>query len=212
MRTGFVVIFLLTGLIINILIFPRIGYQLLRFVFALLPLKLLKLYNLRNRLLDTLSMEIQHFRDTFQTILKEKKHYLVIIVVATIMLFFNKYVIGFVVAISLSRGIDFDVFIGLQIVQYFLVYFAPTPGASGLAEMSSTWLMQTIMSAQVLIFFAIIYRFLTTILGAIIGGVVLLLDLRDWAKVQPAEQTSLSNIIVDNTVPGGAMGPVAEEE
>jgi uncharacterized protein (TIRG00374 family) len=182
MRTGFVVIFLLTGFFINVLIFPRIGYQLMRFIFSLLPLKLLKLYNLRNRLLDGLSMEIQHFQGIFRLILREKKHYLFIIIAATIVLFFNKYIIGYVVAVSLSPGIDFKVFMGLQIVQYFLVYFAPTPGASGLAEMSSTWLMQTIISAEVLVFFAIIYRFLTTILGAIIGGVVLLLDLKEWAK------------------------------
>lgn len=182
MRTGFVVIFLLTGLIINILIFPRIGYQLIRIIFSLLPLKFLKLYNLRNRLLDMLSMEIQQFQEIFRTILREKKHYLVIIIISTMILFFNKYIIGYVVAVSLSSGIDFEAFIGLQIVQYFLVYFAPTPGASGLAEMSSTWLMQTIMSAEVLVFFAIIYRFLTTILGAIIGGIIMLLDLKAWAK------------------------------
>lgn len=208
MRIGFVVIFLLTGLMINILIFPRIGYQLIRFIFSLLPLKLLKLYNLRNRLLDGLSMEIQHFQEIFRMILREKRHYLLIIIVATIVLFFNKYIIGYVVAVSLSPGIDFKVFMGLQIVQYFLVYFAPTPGASGLAEMSSTWLMQTIMLTEVLVFFAIIYRFLTTILGAIIGGVILLLDLRDWAKVQPTGRT----VIEDSAVRSGVIGPATEKD
>ena len=114
-----------------------------------------RLYNFRNRLLDILDREVQHFQDAFRNILKEKKHYLAIIVISTIILFFNKYIIGYIVAISLSSGIDFNVFIGLQIIQYFLIYFAPTPGASGLAEVSSTWLMQTIMSAQLLVFFAI---------------------------------------------------------
>lgn len=187
-RGGFVLIFLLTGLIINILLFPRIGYHLIRFIFALLPLRLLKLYNFRNRLLDTLSLETRHFQDAFRQILRERKHYLVIIVGATLVLFFNKYIIGYVVAISLSPGIDFDIFLGLQIIQYFLIYFAPTPGASGLAEMSSAWLMQTIMPVQVLVFFAVIYRFLLTMLGAVIGGGVLLFDLRDWASTRK-EQT-----------------------
>jgi len=206
MRTGFVVIFLLTGLIIIILIFPRIGYQLIRIIFSLLPLRLLKLYNLRNRLLDTLSMEIQHFQEIFRTILREKKHYLIIIIISTIILFFNKYIVGYVVAVSLSPGIDFEVFIGLQIVQYFLVYFAPTPGASGLAEISSTWLMQTIMSAEVLVFFAIIYRFLTTILGAIIGGVIMLLDLKVWAK---SSQSGSSEKSVTQVYP--PLNPISEK-
>lgn len=186
-RTGFVIIFLLTGLIINILIFPNIGYKLIRFVFSLLPLKLFKLYNLRNRLLNTLLAEIQHFRDVFRNILRAKKHYLFIIVGATIILFFNKYIIGYVVAIALSPGIDFKTFIGLQIIQYFLIYFAPTPGASGLAEISTTWLMQTIMAANVLVFFAVIYRFLTTLIGAVIGGIILILDLRKWSKTIETE-------------------------
>jgi uncharacterized protein (TIRG00374 family) len=206
-RTGFVIIFLLTGLIINILIFPRIGYQLIRFIFSLLPLKLLKLYNLRNRLLDTLSMEIQHFQETFRMILRERKHYLFIIVFATIILFFNKYIVGFVVAVSLSPGIDFKIFIGLQIIQYFLVYFAPTPGASGLAELSSTWLMQTIMSVEVLVFFAVIYRFLTTIFGAIIGGVILLFDLKEWAKSSQTDSPEKS--VVKSHKP---LDPISEED
>jgi uncharacterized protein (TIRG00374 family) len=207
MRTGFMVIFLLTGLIINILIFPRIGYQLIRIIFSLLPLKLLKLYNLRNRLLDTLSMEIEHFREIFRTILRENKHYLIIIIISTIILFFNKYIVGYVVAVSLSPGIDFEVFIGLQIVQYFLVYFAPTPGASGLAEISSTWLMQTIMSAEVLVFFAIIYRFLTTILGGIIGGIIMLLDLKAWAK---SSQPGSSEKSVTPAYP--PLNPISEKD
>ena len=186
-RTGFVVIFLLTGLMVTILIFPKTGYRLIRFIFSLLPLKFFRLYNFRNRLLDTLDREVQHFQDAFRNILKEKKYYLAIIVISTIILFFNKYIIGYIVAISLSSGIDFNVFIGLQIIQYFLIYFAPTPGASGLAEVSSTWLMQTIMSAQLLVFFAVIYRFLTTILGAIIGGIILILELHDWAKSSTTE-------------------------
>jgi len=186
-RTGFVIIFLLTGLIIFILIFPNIGYQLIRFIFSLLPLKLFKLYNLRNRLLDTLSMEIQHFRDVFRSILRDKKHYLFIIIGATILLFFNKYIIGYVLAISLSSGVDFKIFMGLQIIQYFIIYFAPTPGASGLAEISTTWLMQTIMAANVLVFFAVIYRFLTTLIGAIIGGAILIFDLRKWSKTMEQE-------------------------
>jgi uncharacterized membrane protein YbhN (UPF0104 family) len=122
----------------------------------------------------------------FGNILRNKKHYLFIIVGATIILFFNKYIIGYVVAIALTPGTDFKIFIGLQIIQYFLIYFAPTPGASGLAEISTTWLMQTIMAANVLVFFAVIYRFLTTFIGAIIGGVVLILDLRKWSKTVEA--------------------------
>ena len=43
------------------------------------------------------------------------------------------------------------------------------------------------MSGQLLVFFAVIYRFLTTILGAIIGGIILILELHDWAKSSTTE-------------------------
>lgn len=213
MRTGFIVIFLLTGLMINILIFPKIGYRLIRFIFNLLPLKFFKLYNFRNRLLNTLDQEVEHFQDVFRNILKKKKHYLFIIVTVTILLFFNKYIIGYFIAISLSTGIDFDIFIGLQIIQYFLIYFAPTPGASGLAEMSSTWLMQTIMSGELLVFFVIIYRFFTTILGAIIGGAILLLDLRNWAKSSTKNDLDRSGITETSIIhSSGALDTISKKE
>ncbi|MFQ5584094.1 MAG: YbhN family protein [Calditrichia bacterium] len=186
-RSGFIGIILFSGLVGLVLTFPALGYKLIEFVFRIIPPRLSRLHALKTRLLHILQSEISQFRDSFRLILRKKKKYLLIIVLATMVLFFNKYILGFVIASILSPGVQFKDFIGLQIIQYFLMYFAPTPGASGLAEISSTYLMDKIMETQVLVFYAVIFRFLTTVLGALIGGVVMIFDLKNWAKEHRAE-------------------------
>jgi len=156
------------------------------------------------KLLEVLKSEVVLFQENFRQILKEKKISLVIIVFTTMVLFFNKYLLGYIIAIALSPGINFDLFLGLQIIQYFLIYFAPTPGASGLAEVSSTWLMNKIMAADVLVFYAVLFRLFTTISGAIVGGIVLVLDLKNLAKtsVEPHELAT-DNLLYNQVVKEG---------
>jgi uncharacterized protein (TIRG00374 family) len=108
------------------------------------------------------------------------------VVFATLTLFFNKYLIGYVIVLALQQNVDFAIFIGLQIIHFFLIYFAPTPGASGIAEVSSVWLMERVMSAEILIIYAVAWRFFTTHLGALIGSFVILLETRSLTK-KPAE-------------------------
>jgi hypothetical protein len=47
--------------------------------------------------------------------------------------------------------------------------------------MSSIWLMTTVLPNELLVVYTVLWRFLTTVLGAIIGGGVLLLDMRRLA-------------------------------
>jgi uncharacterized protein (TIRG00374 family) len=203
-RSGFFALIIFAGVVGLVLTFPTIGYRIIEFIFKLMPNRFIKLHGIAIKLLEILKSEIVLFRENFRQILKEKKTSLVIIVFTTMILFFNKYLLGYIIAVTLSPGIHFDLFLGLQIIQYFLIYFAPTPGASGLAEVSSTWLMNKIMAADVLVFYAILFRLFTTISGAIIGGIVLVLDLKSLTKtqVETAEITT-DNLIYNSVVKEG---------
>jgi len=142
---------------------------------------------------------LTNFHDAMGRILRFKGWSLPVVVLATLALFYNKYLMGYAIARALGQHVPFGTFLGLQIIQLFLIYFAPTPGASGVAELSSVWLMKSVMSDQVLIVYSIFWRFTTTVLGAIIGGAVLFLDVRARAggngkpgierKDQPARPT-----------------------
>ena len=60
-QTGFIIIFLATGFIGMILMFPNIGYKIIRFIFSFIPIRLKKLHSLKERLLETLGLEITLF-------------------------------------------------------------------------------------------------------------------------------------------------------
>lgn len=182
LKTGFLVIGGMTGLVLLVLLFPKLGLRMIEKILGLLPMRGAKFLALRERLLSKLAAETQRFGDGFRKILQQKKIALAVTVVATLALFFNKYLMGYVIARALGQDVPFGIFIGLQIIQLFLIYYAPTPGASGVAELSSLWLMGKLMPESLLLVYAVLWRFATTMLGAVIGGVILMLDMRRWMQ------------------------------
>lgn len=182
LRTGFVVVAGITGLMLVVLNFPTIALTMTRQLFGVVPIRHPKFLAFRDRLLGALDTQAQRFRDVYRQIKRNRKGLLVMIVVATVVLFSNKYLIGYAIARALGQPVPLGIFFGLQIIQLFLLYFAPTPGASGVAELSAVWLMRTVMPEPILVIYTVLWRFVTTILGAVIGGVVLLLDMRRWTK------------------------------
>jgi len=178
MQGSFVVVFAVSAIVLFLLIFPRIALHLIEMLLRLIPVQLPSLQAIRDNVFNFLEKETDRFAATFALLRRSKKRAMVLTFLVTLVLYFNKYLIGYMIARALFQFIPFDIFIGLQIVNYFMVYFAPTPGASGIAELSSIWLMQKVMSPDILVLFALLWRFFTTILAAFIGGAVLLLDLQ----------------------------------
>lgn len=70
----------------------------------------------------------------------------------------------------------------LQILLKYLLFFIPTPGASGIAEAGFASLFYQICPQHLLGVFVILWRFFTFYLGAGIGGAVVLGLLRDQAS------------------------------
>ena len=181
-RTGFIVVAGVTGLILVVLFYPKAGLVMVRQLFRPIPLRSPKFLAFRDRILASLDTEIHHFNDAFREIIRHRKGSLATVVLATMVLYFNKYLMGYVIVRALSQHVPYGIFLGLQVIQQFLIYLAPTPGASGIAELSSLWLMGEVMPQAVLLVYTLVWRFATTILGTVIGGLVLLLDSRIWAK------------------------------
>jgi glycosyltransferase 2 family protein len=185
LRTGFAVVGGVAGLVLLTLSAPRAGLALIRPVLRVIPWRSGKVPPLRERLVGALEAEAERFQEGFRRIVRRRPALLAATLVATLALFFNKYVMGYVIARALGQDVPIGIFIGLQIVQLFLIYFAPTPGASGVAELSSIWLLGSLMSPGVLLIYAIAWRIATTVLGAFIGAGVLLADLAE--KAAPRE-------------------------
>ena len=188
-RTGFMVVASVAGVSLLILFFPHAAYWLLQKIVGWMPLRGERALAIRERFLARISAETHRFEAGFQVIRREHKAEVLMTIIATLVLFSNKYLMGYVIAHAIGQPVPFDVFIGLQVVQLLLIYFAPTPGASGVAELSSVWLMEKLMPASMVLIYAVIWRFTTTILAAIIGGAILIGEVREMGK----EKTSMLN-------------------
>jgi len=179
-RGGFVFLTGMILLVFGLLLWPRVFLGLIRRVLGLVPTRLTRIRRGCDRLVGKLSSEVEAFRTALRKLWDTQPALLPVVFVLTIVLFMNKYLIGYVIASAFESHVPFGIFICLQICQLFLIYFAPTPGASGLAELSSVWMLATILSEGTLVVYTLLWRVTTTIAGAIIGAGVLLRDLRRW--------------------------------
>ncbi len=74
---------------------------------------------------------------------------------------------------SLDYSVDYVMSVGLLVVTTFVMYFSPTPGASGISEGVFGSFFRDILSGNRLILVIVCWRLLTIYLGMIIGLVVL---------------------------------------
>ncbi|MCB9087623.1 MAG: flippase-like domain-containing protein [Calditrichae bacterium] len=177
-KTAFWVVGTITAAVFFLLLFPRQSAGVISLISGIIPARFRRLHRLKERGLEKLRQGSASFGSDFREILRIKKGTLFLTVITTLALFFNKFLIGYVIARALQQAVDLTTFFGLQILHFFLIYFAPTPGASGIAEVSSVWLMAKVLPVEILLIYTVAWRFFTTYLGALAGSVVLVRETR----------------------------------
>ncbi|MDV6316413.1 lysylphosphatidylglycerol synthase transmembrane domain-containing protein [Idiomarina sp. HP20-50] len=85
---------------------------------------------------------------------------------------------------GLDYNVDYLVSVGLLVVTTFIMYFAPTPGASGISEGVFGSFFNDILANQHLLLVTFSWRFLTIYLGMLLGLVILQRYLVQSAKVR----------------------------
>jgi uncharacterized membrane protein YbhN (UPF0104 family) len=71
------------------------------------------------------------------------------------------------------------------------MYFAPTPGAAGIAEGVFGAFFSTMLSADHLLLVILAWRFLSIYLGMLIGMCIMLLEIIKGLKVYPCKNAPL---------------------
>ncbi len=100
----------------------------------------------------------------------------------TVVLYFNKFLIAYFIVRMLGSWTPFWHLLFVQLLQFFIIYFAPTPGAGGVAEVSASGLMSAIIPIRETAYFALLWRFFTLYLALFAGGLVMMHQLnRDLA-------------------------------
>ncbi|MCK5148111.1 flippase-like domain-containing protein [bacterium] len=124
------------------------------------------------------STKVHEFVETYQGYLKffwkNEKPTLFHNIWLTLVLYFNKCLMAYVVLKGMGIEADFWQVISIQMLLIFLIYFCPTPGASFMAETSAAALMSLIIPNHLVSVFSILWRFFTTYFGVIIGGYILM--------------------------------------
>jgi glycosyltransferase 2 family protein len=84
----------------------------------------------------------------------------------------NKLLAGYVTLRILGIPADFTDILLLQTLISFLLYFAPTPGGSGLAELTSAAVMSIYVPRELTPSYTLIWRFINSYATVIVGSLI----------------------------------------
>ncbi len=129
---------------------------------------------LKNKLLSSL----KSYKDQCNYFLKSQPKIVFYSVVITCLLYVNKFALAYFLMRGLGINGDFFVMISIQTLLFFILYFSPTPGGSGIAELSIAGLMTILLPKHLLSIFALLHRFFLLYLPAGLGGLILLIELK----------------------------------
>ncbi|GMV04402.1 MAG: hypothetical protein AMXMBFR53_06830 [Gemmatimonadota bacterium] len=96
----------------------------------------------------------------------------------TVLLYLNKFTLAWLVMRGLGVEGDYGTTLAVQALLHFILYVAPSPGGSGIAELSTGALMAILMPAHLLAPFTLAYRLFLLYLPAAAGALVILRELR----------------------------------
>ncbi|MBI1929967.1 flippase-like domain-containing protein [Candidatus Poribacteria bacterium] len=92
----------------------------------------------------------------------------------TAALYFNKLMIAYFVVQMLGVWPPFWHTVGVMTFLFFIIYFAPTPGAGGIAEVCASLLMSSLLPEQEIPYFALLWRLFSLYLPMMVGwGVIM---------------------------------------
>lgn len=124
--------------------------------------------------IDLLRSGVDEMHDALVKFFKTGRGWLALvgIVLVTGLAFANKLLAGYFVLRALGRPAHFVDVLLVQTLVFFLLYFAPTPGGSGIAELLSAALMSIYVPRELLATYTALWRMSTSYLTVAIGSLI----------------------------------------
>lgn len=120
---------------------------------------------------------LAQYRDKYLGLIQRKPQLMVFSFVLTIVLYFNKYVLAYVFIVAFGVDVDFWSIVSVMAVCYMFLYFAPSPGGSGIAELSITGLLISFVGTDIAPSITLLHRSFLVFIPALIGAIVVLRQL-----------------------------------
>ncbi len=111
---------------------------------------------------------------------------LLLAVMAGVLHFGGRFLIGWAVLRGFGIDAGFWNIVLLHVMIQFLIYFMPTPGGSGVAEIITPAVMSPFMPAALLVAYTVVWRFFLTYLTVAVGGSIVF----RWIHPKPAKTSS----------------------
>jgi uncharacterized protein (TIRG00374 family) len=121
---------------------------------------------------------IARYQQTCSVIIKQHPFLFPLSLVITTVLYMNKYCMQYVILLGLGVNASLVQVISIQILIQFMIYFAPSPGGSGFAEVSISVLFGKVVPAAMLSIFTLLQRSFLLFFPALIGAYVVINLLR----------------------------------
>ncbi len=122
------------------------------------------------------------YRNKCISLLRTRPQLMVYSFLITIILYLNKYLLAYIIILALNTEADIIVVIAVQTIIYLLLYFAPSPGGSGIAELSIAGLMAGVISEDYIGTFTLLHRSFLIFIPALIGAFIVLNELSKSAE------------------------------
>jgi uncharacterized protein (TIRG00374 family) len=173
------------------------------------------------RFLQAAISGLDQFRSTARLLLRESPSALVQATVLTVLLFAAKYFLAWFVVLGLGISADLPTVLAVQALLHFVLYLAPSPGGSGIAELSTGALMALVIPAGFLGAFTLVYRALLIYLPAVAGAAVLYSTFRPSPASRISSQpesfallvsSPLARTLAKSGAAGSAHGSAARSE
>ncbi|RKZ07345.1 hypothetical protein DRQ25_11770 [Candidatus Fermentibacteria bacterium] len=125
-----------------------------------------------NRISDRFITEVAAYKDSCRLFITEHPLILLFSIFLTWVLYLNKFILAYFIMLGLGSSGHFVQVLCIQTLVLFICYFSPSPGASGVAELSIAALMASVMSADTLSVFTLLQRFFLLYIPVILGAIV----------------------------------------
>jgi len=136
-----------------------------------------------SRISGRLVKEVTAYKSSCRLFLKEHPHIPVLAVFITCVLYLNKFILAYFILEGLGVSADLTTVLSIQALVLFISYFSPSPGASGIAELSIAALMVSVMTEDLLGVFTLLQRFFILYIPVILGAFVVADELRNSTQL-----------------------------
>ena len=177
-KSGFSIFTTLFTFIIVGLVAPQFIARVLTRIDKILS-KIAKKYQVKiNKFINKVKSSLLEYNQSIKVLLLKNPSLFPYSLFITAVMYFNKYLIAYTLLLGLGYSGNFMEIIAVQAITFFLLYYAPTPGASGIAEFSIALLMGPFIPVAGIASFTILHRTFLLILPAIAGAFVVFPELK----------------------------------